>query len=294
MSMDLKKPEWLRRRITNLEGVQETAKLLRSLSLHTVCDSAECPNMGECYGNKTATFMILGNVCTRNCRFCAVVNSETKALDVKEPENIGKACNEMGLKHVVVTSVTRDDLPDGGAEHFAKTVAEIRKENPVSTIELLISDLKGDWEALKVIIDSKPDILNHNLETVSELYKDVRPQADYQRSLELLKTVKEINPEIFTKSGIMVGLGEKDESVYALMDDLREIDCDILTIGQYLQPSKEHIQLKEYVHPDTFEQYKRVAEEKGFKYVASGPFVRSSYNAALGIDRVKGHEDKSI
>jgi lipoic acid synthetase len=244
--------------------------------------------MGECYGNKTATFMILGNVCTRNCRFCAVTNGHTEPLDPKEPENIGKACKEMGLRHVVVTSVTRDDLPDGGAEHFAKTVQEIRKQNPQSTIELLISDLQGDWEALKTILDSKPDILNHNLETVPELYNEVRPQADYKRSLELLKKVKEIDPSIYTKSGIMVGLGEKEESVHSLMDDLREIDCDILTIGQYLQPSKEHIQLKEYIHPDIFEKYKKIAEEKGFKYVASGPFVRSSYNAALGIDKVRG------
>jgi len=235
--------------------------------------------------------MILGSVCTRQCRFCAVTKGKTEAVDPKEPENIGTACQEMGLKHVVVTSVTRDDLPDGGAKHFAETVAEIRRRNPSSTVELLIPDLKGNWEALKTIADAKPDILNHNLETVKNLYDTVRPQADYERSLELLKTMKEFDPGIYTKSGIMVGLGETEEEVFGLMDDLRSIDCDILTIGQYLRPSEQHIAIKEYVHPDRFEKYKKKAEEKGFRYVASGPFVRSSYNAALGINSLKGSFD---
>jgi len=281
------KPEWLKTRISNIVQIQETVELLQKLSLHTVCDSAECPNLGECFGNKTATFMILGNVCTRRCRFCAVKKGSPEMLDLNEPANIGKACKEMELKHIVVTSVTRDDLADGGAEHFAKTVSEIKKQNTSVTIELLIPDLEGNWDALKVILDAKPDILNHNIETVPELYSEIRPLAQYRRSLNLLKKVKEIDPTIFTKSGIMVGLGEKDEQIYIIMDDLREVDCDILTIGQYMQPSEEHVSLKEYIHPDKFEEYKRIAEDKGFKYVASGPFVRSSYNAALGINKLK-------
>lgn len=288
MSVDLVKPKWLTRRISNVETIGETINILKRLSLNTVCDGAQCPNVGECYGNKTATFMILGSVCTRQCRFCAVTKGKTEDVDPNEPENIGIACKELGLKHVVVTSVTRDDLPDGGAEHFAKTVKAIRNQNPLSTIELLIPDLKGNWEALKTIVESKPDILNHNLETVKNLYDIVRPQADYRRSLELLKNVKIFDSSIYTKSGIMVGLGEKEEEIYSLMDDLRSIECDILTIGQYLRPSQQHIEIKEYIHPDLFEKYKQAAEEKGFRYVASGPFVRSSYNAALGINTLRG------
>jgi len=284
------KPEWLKTRISNIKQIQETVELLQKLSLHTVCDSAECPNLGECFGNKTAAFMILGNVCTRRCQFCAVKKGSPETLDLNEPANIGKACKEMDLKHIVVTSVTRDDLTDGGAKHFAKTVSEIRKQNISVTVELLIPDLEGNWDALKVILDAKPDILNHNVETVPELYSEIRPLAQYCRSLNLLKKVKEIDPTIFTKSGIMVGLGERDEQIYSVMDDLRAVDCDILTIGQYMQPSNGHICLKEYIHPDKFKEYKRIAENKGFKYVASGPFVRSSYNAALGIEKLKEQE----
>ncbi|MEL7655890.1 MAG: lipoyl synthase [Bacillota bacterium] len=287
MSTTLERPKWLTRRISNIEAIDETVEILKSLSLNTVCDGAQCPNIGECFGNNTATFMILGNVCTRQCKFCAVTKGKTEPVNHSEPENIGIACKEMGLKHVVVTSVTRDDLPDGGAEHFAETVNEIKKRNPLSTIELLIPDLKGNWEALQTIIKSKPDIINHNLETVSTLYGEVRPQAQYERSLELLENVKKFDQDIYTKSGIMVGLGEKEEEIYSLMDDLRTFDCDILTIGQYLQPSKQHIEIKEYIHPVVFEKYKKAADEKGFKYVASGPFVRSSYNAALGINSLK-------
>lgn len=288
MNLIIEKPEWLRTRISNIKQIQETVDLLQKLSLHTVCESADCPNLGECFGNKTATFMILGSVCTRQCRFCAVSKGCADILDPKEPENIGKACKEMGLKHVVVTSVTRDDLFDGGAEHFAKTVAEIKRQNASATIELLIPDLKGNWDALKVILDSKPDILNHNVETVPELYSEIRPLAEYKRSLELLKIGKEIDTTIYTKSGIMVGLGEKEDQVYRVMDDLREVDCDILTIGQYMQPSKDHFELKQYITPYKFEEYKRIAEEKGFKYVASGPFVRSSYNAVQGMEKLRG------
>lgn len=286
MSTVLERPEWLKKRMSHTDAIDDTAELLKNLSLNTVCDGAECPNRGECFANKTATFMILGRECTRQCRFCAVSKGTPEKLDPNEPANVGKACKELGLKHVVVTSVTRDDLPDGGATHFAFTVQEIRKQNPLVTIELLIPDLKGDWDALNIITNSRPDILNHNIETVPALYSTVRPQADYERSLELLKKVKEFDRKIFTKSGIMVGLGENDDEVYKVMDDLRKIDSDILTIGQYLQPSNQHIQLKEYVHPDKFEDYKAAAEGKGFKYVSSGPFVRSSYNASLSLSHL--------
>lgn len=282
----IKKPEWLKKRLTNTETIEETIKLLRSLSLNTVCEGADCPNIGECFGKRTATFMIMGNVCTRNCRFCAVKNDKPRELDLKEPINIGKACKKLKLKHVVITSVTRDDLDDGGANHYAKTVKEIRKNNQNSTIELLIPDLQGDWNALKIILDSKPDILNHNIETVPRLYEDVRPKASYERSLELLRKVKEYDDNIFTKSGIMLGLGEKENEILNVMDDLMKNKCDILTIGQYLQPSQEHILLKEYIHPDKFKEYELIGLKKGFKYVASGPFVRSSFNASIGMEKL--------
>lgn len=281
-----KRPEWIKTRISNMEQIEETMSILRGLSLNTVCEGAQCPNIGECFGKKTATFMIMGEVCTRRCRFCAVPKGEAQCLDLKEPANIGLACRELGLRHVVVTSVTRDDIDDGGASHFAETVHEIRRQNPETTIELLIPDLKGDWEALKVITDSKPNILNHNLETVPLLYEEVRPQADYKRSLELLRKVKYFDRKIYTKSGIMLGLGEKEDEVLQVMDDLIAIDCDILTIGQYLQPSSSHIELKEYIHPDKFAKYERIGKEKGFKYVASGPLVRSSFNASVGMEKM--------
>lgn len=286
----LKKPEWLKKRITNVENIEETVELLRKLSLNTVCEGADCPNISECFGKNTATFMIMGEVCTRNCRFCAVDNGKPRKLDSKEPENIGKACRELGLKHIVITSVTRDDLEDSGAGHYAETVNQIRKLNPYATIELLIPDLKGDWESLEVILDAKPDILNHNMETVQRLYEEVRPEAVYERSLELLKKVKEYDNRIFTKSGIMLGLGEEESEVLQVMEDLRKIDCDILTIGQYLQPSEGHILLKEYIHPDKFKEYEKLGLEKGFKYVSSGPFVRSSFNASLGMEEVRSND----
>ena len=281
-----KKPDWLRTRISNHEQIEETAKLVRTMNVQTICDNAECPNIGECFGKKTATFMILGELCTRRCRFCAVGKGEAGPPDPEEPARIGKAVKEMGLRHVVVTSVTRDDLPDGGAMHFVNTVREIRKSNPDSTVELLIPDLMGNWKALALIAGEDPEILNHNVETVPALYEEVRPKAVYERSLLLLKKAKEINPNLFTKSGIMVGLGETEEQVRAVMDDLRAVDCDILTIGQYMQPSPEHIALKEYVTPETFERYRLTGLEKGFSDVAAGPFVRSSYNAAKSLEKL--------
>lgn len=281
------KPKWLKKRLSNVEKVEETALLMKTLSLNTVCAGANCPNIGECYANGTATFMILGSECTRRCKFCVVSKGKPEVLNVEEPTNVGKATKMMNLKHTVVTSVTRDDLSDGGAEHFAKTVAEIRKQNPNSTIELLIPDLCGNWEDLKTIVDSKPDIINHNIETVATLYDEVRPEADYKRSLALLKKVKEYDPEIYTKSGIMVGLGETAEEMVKTIVDLRTVDCDILTIGQYLQPSNQHLKVVEYVMEREFEIYGKYAKHKGFKFVASGTFVRSSYNAGEALNTIK-------
>lgn len=286
----MEKPKWLKKRISNLDKIEETTLLMKTLSLNTVCAGADCPNIGECYANGTATFMILGSECTRRCKFCVVSKGKPELLNAEEPMNVGKASKTMNLKHTVVTSVTRDDLIDGGAEHFAETVAEIRKHNPNSTIELLIPDLCGDWEALKTILDSKPDIINHNIETVSSLYGKVRPEANYLRSLELLKKVKEYNPKIYTKSGIMVGLGENEEEMVRTIIDLRSVDCDILTIGQYLQPSDKHLEVAEYITPSEFEIYEKYAKLKGFKFVASGTFVRSSYNAGEALTAIKNHE----
>ncbi|AKA69383.1 lipoyl synthase [Clostridium scatologenes] len=285
MGVAVKKPEWLKKRIS-YGKIDKTEKLLRGLELNTVCEGAQCPNINECFGHKITTFMILGNICTRGCRFCAVQKGIAQKLDPNEPMNVAKASKALGLRHVVITSVTRDDLPDGGAEHYFKTVKAIKKLNPSVTIELLIPDLKGNWEALKRILDAKPDILNHNLETVASLYKTVRPQAQYERSLELLRKAKEIDSKIYTKSGIMVGLGEKVQEVNALMDDLRTVKCDIITIGQYLRPSEEHLEVVKYVHPNDFEAYKTTALQKGFKYASAEVFVRSSYNAVAAMDNM--------
>jgi lipoic acid synthetase len=276
--MGRKLPEWLKVNY-NKEAVDEVSHLMADLKLNTVCKEANCPNLGECYKKKTATFMILGSVCTRNCRFCNVSNGNATNVDPEEPMNLAQAVKKLNLTHVVITSVTRDDLPDGGAAHFAKTIEAVRNINPKTTIEVLIPDLKGVHENLDIVINAKPNVINHNVETVKYLYADVRPQADYERSLHVLKYVKEKAPHIISKTGIMVGLGETDEQVYEVMDDCLRVNCDIFTIGQYLRPSEQHIELKEYVTPEKFEEYKKVALEKGFKYVASGPLVRSSYKA---------------
>ncbi len=272
-------PEWLKKKVSFGEGYIRVKNLLKDLNLNTVCQSAGCPNIGECFARGTATFMILGNVCTRNCRFCAVPKGIPEPLDDGEPERVAQAVLRLGLKHVVVTSVTRDDLPDGGALHFAKTIQEIRKAKPDATIEVLTPDFKGDSNAINVVIDAHPDIFNHNVETVPRLYRTVRPQADYKRSLYVLKYVKEKAPEIYTKSGLMVGLGETKDEVVDVMKDLREVDCDILTIGQYLQPTKHHIEIAEFIRPEMFKEYEKIGYDLGFKYVASGPFVRSSFHA---------------
>jgi lipoic acid synthetase len=270
---------WLRRTLPDQRVLDRMDALLEGLNLHTVCDSALCPNRGECFKKGTATFIILGNVCTRNCGFCAVKKGKPLPLDPEEPYHIAQAARHLQLKHIVVTSVTRDDLPDGGAEHFAETIIEIKKQLPKSTIEVLVPDFKGSWEALQRVIDAQPEVINHNIETVNRLYRLVRPKAVYKRSLELLRQVKIRDKNIISKSGIMVGLGEEEEEIIQAMKDLREVDGDILTIGQYLRPSPLHLRVQNYLHPDKFEEYQKAGMSLGFKYVASAPLVRSSYHA---------------
>lgn len=278
-----RKPEWLKVKLEFSDSTKKINAIKRSLELNTVCDEGNCPNRLECYNKGTATFMILGSVCTRNCKFCNVKTGSPQCIDKEEPLHVAQAVKELGLKHAVITSVTRDDLKDGGASQFAEVIRQIRNLTPNTTIEVLIPDLKGNWDALKVILHEKPEILNHNIETINGLYKKVRPQAIYTRSLKLLRKVKEIDKSILSKSGFMVGLGEKEEEVVRLLKDLREYQCDIVTIGQYLQPSKEHVELVEYVHPDIFDKYKKIGLDMGFKYIASSPLVRSSYNAAEAL-----------
>jgi lipoyl synthase len=273
------KPEWLKIKSYSNESRTEVEELLGKLSLHTVCEEANCPNMIECFCNKTATFMILGKVCTRNCTFCNVLKGDTEKVDQNEPIRVAEAIVKLGLKHAVITSVTRDDLEDGGAGHFASVIEEIRTLDHKVIIEVLTPDFQGDIDALKKVIHAKPDILNHNIETVPRLYKEVRPMAIYERSLKFLNDSKKLDNTILTKSGIMVGLGEEKAEVVSTMKDLRENYCDLLTIGQYLPPSKNHHPVIEYVHPDIFEEYRLTALGLGFKHVASGPLVRSSYQA---------------
>ena len=274
-----RKPEWLRVRLPSGETYSEVNKLLNSSGLNTVCKEANCPNIGECFNQRTATFLILGDVCTRGCRFCNVTKGMTKPVDYEEPERVALAAKEMGLKHIVVTSVTRDDLEDGGAGIYAQTISMIRKHNPESTVEVLIPDFKGSIESLNIVLNESPDVLNHNIETVPRLYKIVRPGAIYEQSLHLLGHVKKVRPEILTKSGLIVGLGEELNEVLEVMTDLRSACCEILTIGQYLSPGKRHLQVERYYHPDEFEELKKKGLELGFSHLESGPLVRSSYHA---------------
>lgn len=278
-----KKPEWLKVSY-NKEAVEEVSGLMAKLKLNTVCKEANCPNLGECYKKRTATFMILGNICTRHCRFCNVGSGVVEAVDPKEPQHLAEAVKELDLKHVVITSVTRDDLADGGAGHFADTIKAVRKLNPGVTIEVLIPDLQGVEKHLDIVIAAKPDVINHNVETVRELYPEVRPEADYDRSMQVIQYVKTKAPQIKTKTGIMVGLGETEEQIYQVMDDSLKAGCDIFTIGQYLQPSSKHIEVKAYVTPEKFEKYKKIGEAKGFHYIASSPLVRSSYRAEEALE----------
>lgn len=287
----LRKPEWLKIKINTEGSYQDIKHLLRGKSLNTVCEEAKCPNIYECWSERsTATFMILGSVCTRGCRFCAVQTGRPTELDWEEPERVADSVAVMGLKHVVVTSVARDDLKDGGAAVFAETIRAIRRKNPETTIEVLPSDLKGDYESLRTLMDAKPDIFDHNIETVRRLTPRVRAVAKYDRSLQLLKRVKEISPETPTKSSIMVGLGETKEEIIETMDDLRAHDVDILTIGQYMQPTKKHLDVVRYYHPDEFEELKQIALEKGFEHCESGPFVRSSYHADEQVRRTPAQQ----
>jgi lipoic acid synthetase len=262
-----------------LPEVFKIKKLLRRLNLHTVCEEANCPNIGDCFSRKTATFMIMGDVCTRNCPYCNVSHGKPQALDPQEPENIANAVKTLGLKHVVITSVDRDDLPDGGASHFAKVIKKVREINPGITIEVLIPDFKGSIESLKIVLDANPEVVNHNIETVKELYKIVRPQGNYERSLKILKSIKEISPKTISKSGFMVGLGETKEQIINLMEDLYKNNVEILTIGQYLQPSKNHLPVYRYYSEEEFKEFEEIGYKIGFKYVFSGILVRSSFNA---------------
>ncbi|MSS43702.1 lipoyl synthase [Anaerosalibacter bizertensis] len=277
--MALRKPEWIRVKMQGGTQQNKVNSLMSNLSLNTVCDEANCPNRMECYTRGTATFMILGKNCTRNCTFCNVTREKPEKVDPDEPENVAKAISKLGLKHAVITSVTRDDLEDQGANQFVRVVEEIRKATPKVTIELLIPDMQGDKDLIDIIIDSEPNILNHNIETVPELYDKVRPMANFERSIELLDYVKKTKPDMRTKSGIMLGLGETEEQVLEVFKRLREVDCDMLTLGQYLQPTAKHIPVVEYITPDQFNEYKEIALSMGFKRVASAPLVRSSYYA---------------
>jgi len=270
-------PQWLKKRISC--GTVATERILSGYRLNTVCVSACCPNRGECFSKGEATFMILGRVCSRNCRFCAVQKGTPLPVDKDEPFRIACAVREMNLNYVVITSVTRDDLPDGGAEQFVEVSRKLREEFNGIGIELLIPDLQGNWNALRKIVQEDISVLAHNLETVERLYPDARPGADYQRSLTLLKIAKEESSDLLTKSGLMLGLGETEKEVLRTMEDLRRASCDLLTLGQYLQPGPAQLEVKEFITPDKFEQYRKNALEMGFLGVASGPFVRSSYNA---------------
>jgi lipoic acid synthetase len=273
------KPPWLKVKIPSGAPFEEVRKLMEERNLHTVCQSAQCPNIWECFSRKTATFMILGDRCTRNCRFCAVPSHPIEPPDPDEPFRVAAAAKSLGLSYVVVTSVTRDDLPDGGAEHFARTIRELRHALPGVHVEVLIPDFQGSEQALLTVIRAFPDVLNHNLETVPRLYPMVRPQADYRRSLKLLERVRLHDSRIPTKSGLMLGLGESLHEVESVLADLLEVDCRILTLGQYLQPSTEHLPVKRFVSPEEFEELRQIALKMGFREVASGPLVRSSYHA---------------
>jgi lipoic acid synthetase len=276
-------PEWLKKRLPTQDKWMQVEDVLEDLNLNTVCQSAECPNQGECFANNTATFMIMGRNCSRNCRFCAVTSAKPEKLDPIEPQHVAEAVKRLGLKYVVITSVTRDDLEDGGVSHFIKTVEEIKKISDDIKIELLTPDFKGEVDILKMLAEANFEVFNHNVETIPRLYSSVRPEADYQQSLFVLKKMKDLNDQIYTKSGIMVGLGEKKEEVIEVMHDLRDKDVDILTIGQYLQPSSMHLKVKEFITPELFAEYKNIGESLGFRSVVSEPFARSSYHAAESV-----------
>ena len=286
-----KKPSWIRSRLINYQNFFLTKSIINQKKIHTVCQEANCPNITECWSKRHATFLIMGDVCTRACAFCDIKTGKTKPLDLFEPIKIAKATKELNLKHVVITSVDRDDLIDGGAEHFSKVIHEVRKMNNSTTIEVLTPDFLRKGKAFTKVVLAKPDVFNHNIETVPSLYLKVRPGSRYFASLELLKSVKQMDKTIFTKSGIMLGMGEKRDEILQVMDDLKSADVDFITIGQYLQPSVKHHPLERYVHPDEFKELKRIAESKGFLIVASSPLTRSSYHADEDFRKMKQLRD---
>jgi len=272
-------PDWLKVRIGGGENYSKVKNLLRSAKLHTICEEARCPNIAECFGCGTAVFLILGNVCTRDCKYCNVTQGKPSSIKENEPRDIAESVKTLGLKYVVVTSVTRDDLLDGGACVFSQTIQEIRQLNPVVHIEVLIPDFKADRTALQSIVDSAPDVINHNIEVVETLFPEIRPQGDYQRSLSVLRTIKTMDKQMKTKSGFMIGLGETKEQILSTIQDLKTAHVDFLTIGQYLQPTKQHAEIKKYYTPEEFQEFKNIALSLGFAHVESGPLVRSSYHA---------------
>jgi len=283
----LRKPDWIRVKAPTSLEYAKTRDLMRRLKLNTVCEEAACPNIGECWAQRHATVMILGDTCTRACAFCNVKTGKPNIVDPLEPEHVATACGELGLEHIVVTSVDRDDLDDGGAGQFVKVIAALRKNSPGTTIEILTPDFRNKDGALEEVVAAKPDVFNHNLETVPRLYTTIRPGARYFHSLQLLAKVKEIDPTIFTKSGIMVGLGEEEKEVYQVMDDMRSADIDFLTIGQYLQPTLRHARVERYVTPDEFASYERMARAKGFLLVSATPLTRSSYHAGDDFEKLQ-------
>lgn len=283
----LRKPSWLNKKI-DLAELSRMQSLLKELNLHTVCQAAACPNIGECFSRGEATFMILGEICTRNCRFCNVKTGRPKALDREEPQHVAQAVQRLGLKQAVITSVTRDDLSDGGAEIFVQTVLAIREKMPQTKIELLIPDFNSDRSIIKKIVQVKPDIIGHNVETVPRLYAEVQPQANYKRSLKVLKIIKELDSEVYTKSGLMLGLGEKEQEVLDVLKDLRGVKCDFLSLGQYLSPSLKHYPVQEYIPSPEFDFYKKKALDLGFLHLESAPYVRTSYRASEYLKEVIG------
>ena len=286
-----KKPSWIRSRLINSQNFFLTKSIINQKKIHTVCQEANCPNITECWSKRHATFLIMGDVCTRACAFCDIKTGKPKPLDLFEPIKIAKATKELNLKHVVITSVDRDDLIDGGAEHFSKVIHEVRKMNNSTTIEVLTPDFLRKGKVFTKVVLAEPDVFNHNIETVPSLYLKVRPGSRYFASLELLKSVKQMDKTIFTKSGIMLGMGEKRDEILQVMDDLKSADVDFITIGQYLQPSVKHHPLERYVHPDEFKELKRIAESKGFLIVASSPLTRSSYHADEDFRKMKQLRD---
>lgn len=290
-----RKPDWIRVKAPVGETFNQTRKLMRDLGLNTVCEEAACPNIGECWSKKHATVMILGDVCTRACAFCNVKTGMPRAVDASEPQHVADAAAELGLEHIVVTSVDRDDLPDGGAGQFVKVIEALRKTTPDTTVEILTPDFRNKAEtAVEAIVEARPDVFNHNLETVPRLYPTIRPGARYYASLRLLETVKRLDPSIFTKSGIMLGLGEERMEVHQVMDDMRSADVDFLTMGQYLQPTPKHAKVADFVSPQAFDAYAAIARAKGFLLVASSPLTRSSYHAGEDFEKMRAAREARL